>query len=69
MKFKDLLGRIGGANIPVTDGVGEVTIDYLDEWSGYRTELQIIKNQDIPALNQILRAAGLPEIYLPTPGT
>jgi len=69
MKFKDLLGRIGGANIPVTDGVGEVTIDYLDEWSGYRTELQIIKNQDIPALNQILRAAGLPEIYLPTPVT
>ena len=43
--------------------------DYLDEWAGYRTELQIIKNRDIPALNQILRAAGLPEIYLPTPVT
>ena len=69
MKFKDLLGRIGGANIPVTDGVGEVTVDYLDEWSGYRAELQIIKNRDIPALNEILRAAGLPEIYLATPVT
>jgi photosystem II stability/assembly factor-like uncharacterized protein len=69
MKYKDLLGRIGGANIPVTDGVKEVTGDYLDTWAGIQAELQVIKNEDIPAYNQILRAAGLPEIYLPTPIT
>ena len=37
MKFKDLLGRIGGANVPVTDGVVEVTADYLEEWGDCRS--------------------------------
>lgn len=65
IKYKDLLGRIGGANIPVTDGVKEVTEDYLQEWGEIEAELQVIKGRDIPAYNQILREAGLPEIYLP----
>ena len=69
MKYKDLLGRIGGANVPVTDGVKEVAADYLTEWSEYATELQTLKTRDIPELNQVLRAAGLPEIYLPRPVT
>ncbi len=69
MKFKDLLARIGGANIPVTDGVKEVTGDYLEEWEGIAAELQVIKGQDIPAFNRVLRAAGLPEIFLPRPVT
>lgn len=65
IKYKDLLGRIAGANIPVTDGVKEVTVDYLDDWDGILTELQVIKSEDIPAFNALLRDAGLPEIYLP----
>jgi photosystem II stability/assembly factor-like uncharacterized protein len=69
MKYKDLLGRIAGANIPVTDGVREVSADYLEEWRLIAVELQSIKTRDIPALNEILRAAGLPEIYLPRPVT
>jgi photosystem II stability/assembly factor-like uncharacterized protein len=69
MKYKDLLGRIGGANIPVTDGVKEVTGDYLALWDDLAAELQQIKNRDIPALNALLREAGLPEIYLPRPVT
>ena len=69
MKYKDLLGRIGGANIPVTDGVKEVTADYLTDWSDIEAELQMIKDQSIPAFNELLRAAGLPEIYLPRPVT
>jgi photosystem II stability/assembly factor-like uncharacterized protein len=69
MKYKDLLGRIGGANIPVTDGVKEVTADYLATWAEIETELQVIKSQDIAAFNEILRAAGLPEIYVPRPVT
>jgi len=69
MKYKDLLGRMGGANIPVTEGVKEVTGDYLIIWSDIEEELQTIMNQDIPAYNQILRGAGLPEIYLPRPIT
>jgi hypothetical protein len=46
-----------------------VTADYLDVWSGIQAELQAIKNEDIPAYNEVLRRAGLPEIYLPTPVT
>jgi photosystem II stability/assembly factor-like uncharacterized protein len=69
MKYKDLLGRMGGANIPLTDGVREVTGDYLEVWSGIEEELQVIRNQDIPAYNDILRDAGLPEIYVPRPIT
>ena len=69
MKYKDLLGRMGGANIPLTEGVKEVTADYLKVWSDIEAELQVIKNEDVPEFNEILRAAGLPEIYLPRPVT
>jgi photosystem II stability/assembly factor-like uncharacterized protein len=65
VKYKDLLGRIGGANIPVTAGVKEVTGDYLQIWSDIESELQVIKGRDIPAFNELLREAGLPLIYLP----
>ena len=65
IKYKDLLGRIGGANIPVSEGVKEVTGDYLQEWGEIEAELQIIKGRDIPAFNELLRDAGLPLIYLP----
>jgi hypothetical protein len=67
LKYKDLLERMGGANLPLTQGVRDVTGDYLTEWSELATRLQIIKSRDIPAFNETLRAAGLPEIYLPRP--
>jgi hypothetical protein len=38
-------------------------------WSEIEAELQVIKSEDVPAFNEILRAAGLPEIYLPRPVT
>jgi len=69
MKYKDLLERMGGANIPVSDGVREVTADYLSQWTEIRAELRRIESQDIPDFNAVLRAAGLPEIYLPRPVT
>ncbi len=64
VKFKDLLGRISGANIPVTSGVREVADDYGVEWAGHRTDLAALKER-IRAFNSRLLAAGLPEIYLP----
>ncbi|MEZ4417256.1 MAG: glycosyl hydrolase [Gemmatimonadota bacterium] len=67
MKYKDLLDRIGGANIPLTQGVRDVSRDYLATWSEIERELQVILNEDIPAFNQVLQRAGLPLIYLPRP--
>ncbi len=67
MKYKDLLGRMSGANIPVTQGVRDVTADYLAQWSALQTELQLIKTRDIPAFNEVLTRAGLPPLYLPRP--
>jgi hypothetical protein len=69
MKYKDLLERMGGANIPVTDGVREVTGDYLAAWQEIQAELRRILGEDIPAYNAVLRDAGLPEIYLSRPIT
>ncbi len=69
MKYKDLLERMGGANIPVTDGVREVTGDYLAAWQEIQAELRRILGEDIPAYNAVLRDAGLPEIYLLRPIT
>lgn len=63
IKFKDFLGRIGGANIPVTDGVKEVATDYLAVWSAYQVDLEALKDR-IREFNGELRAAGLPEIYM-----
>jgi len=67
MKYKDLLDRMSGANIPVTQGVRDVTADYLSQWSGLQTELQLLKTRDIPAFNEVLERAGLPQLYLPRP--
>ncbi len=67
VKDKDLLDRMGGANLPLTEGVRDVTRDYLQMWTDLAVELQRIKSEDVPAFNEILRAAGLPEIYLPRP--
>ncbi len=66
IKFKDLLGRISGANIPVTAGVKEVSGDYLEEWAGHRADLQVLMN-DLRSFNEVLRRAGLPELYLGGP--
>jgi photosystem II stability/assembly factor-like uncharacterized protein len=66
VKFKDLLGRMSGANIPVTAGVREVNGDYLEEWAGHRVDLEALMD-DLRAFNAVLRQAGLPELYLGAP--
>ena len=43
MKIKDLLGRMHGSDIPLTDGFREVTDDYIEVWSGYAVELDQLK--------------------------
>ncbi|MEP3210011.1 MAG: glycosyl hydrolase [Maribacter sp.] len=65
IKFKDFLNRIGKGNLPVTQGVRDVTKDYLGQWRILEARLQSIKSEHITKYNAQLKSAGLPEIYWP----
>ena len=65
MKVKDLLGRMHGSDIPLTDGFKEVTRDYLNVWSGYNTQLTRIRGTEIAAFNAVAEAAGSSTIKIP----
>ncbi len=65
IKFKDFLNDISGGNLPVTQGMRDVTQDYVRQWKSLNTHLQTIKNEDVPGYNALLKQAGLPELYWP----
>jgi len=65
IKFKDFLNEIGQGNLPVSQGMRDVTRDYLAQWTALKGELQHIKTQDVAQYNMLLQGAGLPELYWP----
>ena len=65
MKIKDLLGRMHGSDIPLTDGFRDVTRDYLQVWSGYNAQLSRIRGEEISAFNTVAEAAGASTIKIP----
>ncbi len=65
IKFKDFLNSIEKGNLPITQGVRDVTKDYLGQWTVLKTDLADIKNQEVAKYNMLLKEAGLPELYLP----
>ena len=65
MKFKDLLGRMHGSDIPLTDGFRDVTGDYLGVWAGHESELDYIRNEELAAFNAMARDAGVAEVHIP----
>ena len=65
IKFKDFLNEISGGNLPVSQGMRDVTQDYLQQWKLLDADLQTIKNEDVTRYNAILKQAGLPELYWP----
>ena len=65
IKFKAFLNRTGKGNLPVTQGTRDVSQEYLKQWSTLKSSLQAIKTKEVSAYNQLLKAAGLPEIYWP----
>ncbi len=65
IKFKDFLNRIGKGNLPITEGTRDVSKDYLQQWSTLKSSLQSIRNSDVVKYNQLLKSAGLPELYWP----
>lgn len=65
MKVKDLLGRMHGSDLPLTDGFKDVTRDYLDVWSGYSAQLMRIRGAEIAAFNAVAEAGGASTIKIP----
>ena len=65
VRYKNFLNDISDGNVPVTQGMRDVTRDYLQEWKDAEADLQAIKNTDIQNYNGVLKGAGLPEIYWP----
>ncbi|MFK7811444.1 MAG: WD40/YVTN/BNR-like repeat-containing protein [Maribacter sp.] len=65
VKYKGFLRRIGKGNLPVTQGTRDVTKDYLQQWSSLKSSLSGLKNKEVPTYNQLLKGAGLPELYWP----
>ena len=65
MKYKDLLGRMHGSDIPLTNGFREVTSDYLAVWDGYSAELARIKSDEVSAFNAVAREHGVAEVHVP----
>ena len=65
IKVKDLLGRMHGSDIPLTDGFGDVTRDYLDVWEGYSSELEHLKTEQVAAFNRMARDEGVAEVHIP----
>lgn len=68
MKIKDLLGRMHGSDIPLTDGFKDVTEDYLNVWSIHKSELLRIKDEEIASFNVAASAAGVAEVHIPQIG-
>ena len=65
LKIKDLLGGMGGSQIPLTDGFKDVTRDYLRIWDGFSADLARINGRDIDAFNAIAKIAGVAEVHIP----
>jgi photosystem II stability/assembly factor-like uncharacterized protein len=65
IKFKDFLNSIGEGNLPITQGMRDVTEDYLQQWQALKSSLKNIENTEVKNYNELLEAAGLPELYWP----
>lgn len=64
MEVRSLINRMGGSDVPVSQGAREVAQRYLNEWDQLKTELYNIKNNDIKDFNTEMSAAKLPEIFI-----
>lgn len=67
IKFKDFLNSIGNGNVPVTQGMREVKEAYLQKWDVLKAQLKTIKRDQVVSYNELLKANGFPELYLPKP--
>jgi photosystem II stability/assembly factor-like uncharacterized protein len=63
-KLRTLFGVIQDADLAPTPSVAAAVAQLQTDASSLMTQWQAIRSQDVPALNQALRAAGLPAVDL-----
>jgi hypothetical protein len=63
-KLRTLFGVIQDADLAPTPSVAAAVAQWQTDASSLMTQWQAIRSQDVPALNQALRAAGLPAVDL-----
>jgi photosystem II stability/assembly factor-like uncharacterized protein len=62
----DLRGRMENAQLPkVPDGHKKIYQQLMNEWQGYKTELEQIINNDLPAFNKLYKEKQIPAVILP----
>lgn len=62
----DLRGRMENAQFPkVPDGHKNVYTQLMNEWKGYKAELEQIINNDLPAFNKLYQEKQIPALILP----
>lgn len=65
LKIKDLLGRMHGSELPLTQGFRDVTRDYLAVWEGYAEQLERLQGVEIADFNAVARDAGISPLVIP----
>ncbi len=65
LNFSFLLGDLSGADIPLSVGSKKVAQVYLADWENVKSEFNDIMAKDVPSFNSEMRAAGLPELFIP----
>ena len=61
-KITSLAGYIGGSDFPPTTQQQAAHRRYKDLLAQYQDRMRVIKEQDVAALNQLLRDRGIPNL-------
>ncbi len=64
LKTLNLLEDLNRGDLPINDGIREVSKKYLNKWQALKVELDKIKNEDIKEFNKKMKASGFPILFL-----
>ena len=64
LKTNNLLKDLNRGDLPINNGIKEVSKKYLNEWQALKVELEKIKNEDIKEFNKKMKLSGFPILFL-----
>ncbi len=63
IKTNYLLEYLDMYDLPMSDGIKEVSKKYLNEWQALKVELEKIKNEDIKEFNKKMKVSDFPILF------